>query len=89
MKRSDSRQTLIVYNVYRHTYTWNSRIGAVAKWEGKGLQNLYRRFDSAPRLHRIARGRFKQLRVLTRNDGSNTRTMRPQIAATPGRANRK
>ena len=24
--------------------------GAVAKWQGKGLQNLYRRFDSAPRL---------------------------------------
>ena len=30
---------------------WSSRrSGAVAKWQGKGLQNLYRRFDSAPRL---------------------------------------
>ena len=25
--------------------------GAVAKWQGEGLQNLYRRFDSAPGLH--------------------------------------
>lgn len=24
--------------------------GAVAKWQGTGLQNLYRRFDSASRL---------------------------------------
>jgi hypothetical protein len=24
--------------------------GAVAKWQGKGLQNLHRRFDSASRL---------------------------------------
>ena len=24
--------------------------GAVAKWQGKGLQNPHRRFDSAPRL---------------------------------------
>ena len=24
--------------------------GAVAKWQGEGLQSLYRRFDSAPRL---------------------------------------
>jgi hypothetical protein len=24
--------------------------GAVAKWKGKGLQSLYRRFDSASRL---------------------------------------
>jgi methylthioribulose-1-phosphate dehydratase len=29
----------------------NRTTGAVAKWEGKGLQNPYRRFDSAPRLH--------------------------------------
>jgi hypothetical protein len=27
--------------------------GAVAKWQGEGLQNLYRQFDPAPRLQII------------------------------------
>ena len=33
----------------------NNQGGAVAKWQGKGLQNPHRRFDSAPRLQTFRR----------------------------------
>jgi hypothetical protein len=38
--------------------------GAVAKWQGKGLQNPHRRFDSAPRLQVLLRGRRIRARTI-------------------------
>ena len=46
--------------------------GAVAKWQGKGLQNPHRRFDSAPRLH-------KSQRRLTTGDTQARNTQEKQL----------
>ena len=36
----------------------------MAKWQGKGLQNPHRRFDSAPRLQVLLRGRRIRARAI-------------------------
>jgi hypothetical protein len=63
--------------------------GAVAKWQGKGVQNPHRRFDSAPRLQMLVRscqnsrnGDLGDARWLCQAtsesawDGANTRSVR-------------